>query len=341
MKVLIAGGAGYIGSTIASAYLDAGVTPIVVDNLVTGRSEFTTDRIFYEGDLGDDHLLDTIFTEHGDIYAAVLCAALINVPESVIEPMAYYENNVSKSLSFVRQLIRNRCTRLIFSSSASIYASGTTSEVTEASEIVPLSPYARTKAICEKMFEDIANAEELRVLSLRYFNPIGADPKMRTGLQMVHPSHVLGKLIEAMESGTPFSITGTDYATKDGSGVRDYVHVWDLAEAHLSALRHFDEVLCAEKRYEAINLGTGRETTVRELVDAFNAVSPRAVETIDAPRRPGDIAGSYANNEKARLLLNWTPRYSLVEGIQDSLRWFAARRTVLGEKSPVSNEWAP
>jgi UDP-glucose 4-epimerase len=330
VKVLIAGGAGYIGSTIASACLDAGITPVIIDNLETGRREFTADRIFYEGDIEDRGVIDEVFREHPDIYAVVLCAALINVPDSVMDPIAYYMDNVSKSLSLASHLIRNGCDRLIFSSSASIYGSGEMSEVDEDSVIQPLSPYARTKAICESMFEDIANAESLRVLSLRYFNPIGADPKMRTGLQLPHPGHALGKMIEAMEADTPFEITGTDYPTRDGTGIRDYVHVWDLADAHLLSLRRFDNILSSEKKYEAINLGTGCGTTVRELLDAFNQVMQTPVEAVEAIRRPGDTAGAYASNDKAKRLLGWKPNFSLVDGIRDSLRWSEVRRDVLG-----------
>jgi UDP-glucose 4-epimerase len=331
MKVLIAGGAGYIGSTIASACLDAGITPIIVDNLVTGRREFTEGRIFYEGDLEDAVLIDTIFSEHDEIFAAILCAALISVPESVHEPIAYYDNNVSKCLKFVSHLIRHHCRRLIFSSSASIYSSEAGCEVSESSLIGPQSPYARTKSTCESMLVDIADAGDLRVLSLRYFNPIGADPKMRTGLQLAHPTHALGRIIEATETGTRFGITGTDYPTRDGPGIRDYVHVWDLAEAHLSALNCFNEILNSETNHQAINLGTGRGTTVKELIEAFNVVSKSPVLTFETSRRAGDVAGSYASNEKARTLLNWFPRLTLVEGIQDSLRWSEIRPTLLGE----------
>jgi UDP-glucose 4-epimerase len=331
VKVLIAGGAGYIGSTIASACLDSGITPIIVDNLVTGRREFATGRIFYEGDVNDGSLIDGVFSEHVDIYAAIHCAALINVPDSVVEPITYYTNNVSKSLCFASHLIRNGCTRFIFSSSASVYASGEAYEVNESSAIYPLSPYARSKATCEIILKDIANAGDLRVLSLRYFNPIGADPKMRTGLQLAHPTHALGKIIEATEIGETFGITGTDYPTRDGSGIRDYVHVWDLAEAHLTALQRFDNILHSETMYEVINLGTGRGTTVKELIETFNVVSKRPVTTFEAPRRPGDNAGSFASNAKAQSLLNWSPRFSLVEGIEDSLRWSEVRQAVLGD----------
>ena len=184
MKVLIAGGAGYIGSTVASACLDAGISPVILDNLVTGRREFTSGRTFYEGDIADGPLVDRIFAEHADIGAVVHCAALIVVPDSVADPVGYYRANVTKGLEFTAHLLRNGCGRLIFSSSAAIYRAGADLSVDEDSAIDPQSPYARTKAVCEAMFADIAATQPLRLLSLRYFNPIGADPKMRTGLQL-------------------------------------------------------------------------------------------------------------------------------------------------------------
>lgn len=331
MKVLIAGGAGYIGSTVSSACLDSGITPIIVDNLVTGRREFTRGRTFYEGGIEDGALIDRVFNDNSDIYATVLCAALINVPESMNEPTEYYRANVSNGLSFVSHLIRNDCSRLIFSSSASVYRAGSASEVNEKSELEPLSPYARSKVACEWMYEDIANASSLRVLSLRYFNPIGADPQLRTGLQLVRPSHALGKMITAMEEGIPFEITGTDYSTKDGTGVRDYVHIWDLAAAHVLALKNFDEVFSSNKHHEVINLGTGRGTTVRELVEAFNAVVDTPLSVTESPRRPGDNAGAYASCMKAERYLGWTAHRSLSDGIRDSLRWAAVRSDRLGE----------
>jgi UDP-glucose 4-epimerase len=330
VKVLITGGAGYIGSTIASACLDAGITPVIVDNLVTGRREFIGDRDFYEGDIADGALLDKIFAEHPDIEAVVHCAALIVVPESVADPVRYYEWNVTKSLEMLRHLLRNGCHRLLFSSSAAIYQASEGGSVDESSPIVPLSPYGRTKAVCEGMFADIAAGTSLRVLSLRYFNPIGCDPQLRSGLQLRYPTHALGKLIQAHKSGEPFQITGTDYPTRDGSGIRDYVHVFDLATAHLAALRSFDGVLGAATSL-AINLGTGTGTTVRELVTAFNHVVESPVTVVEAPRRPGDPAGAYTRTDRARRLLGWEARHSLAEGIRDSLRWAEVRDTFLGE----------
>ncbi|MFJ9522003.1 UDP-glucose 4-epimerase GalE [Kitasatospora sp. NPDC101801] len=329
MKVLISGGAGYIGSTVASACLDAGITPVVLDNLVTGRREFVTGRAFYEGDIADGALVDRIFAEHPEIEAVVHCAALIVVPDSVGDPIGYYRANVAKSLDFVGHLIRNGCEKMIFSSSGSIYLPGADFSVDEHSGISPQSPYARTKAVCEGMFADIAATQPIRILSLRYFNPIGADPQLRTGLQLRRPSHALGKLIEAQEAGVPFQITGTDWPTRDGSGIRDYVHVWDLATAHVAALQHFDRAL-EEQQSSVINLGTGTGTTVTELAAAFNDVVDQPVSLVETGPRPGDVAGAFTRSDRSKRLLDWEPRFSIEEGIRDSLRWAEVRDERLG-----------
>ncbi|GAA4593307.1 UDP-glucose 4-epimerase [Actinoplanes octamycinicus] len=328
MKVLIAGGAGFIGSTIASCLLDAGHQPVILDNLVTGRREFCEGRPFYEGDIADPAVLDRIFDEHPDITAVVHCAALIVVPESVERPVHYYRENVAKTLEFVDHLIGKGVTRLLFSSSASIYEPGEDFTVDESSHLTALSPYARTKLIVEQMLGDITAATPLRVLSLRYFNPIGADPKMRTGLQLPAPSHALGKLIEAYRAERPFPVTGVDYPTRDGSGIRDYVHVWDLAGAHLRALEVFDG-LFEDQNSLAINLGTGTGTTVLEFVEAFNQVADRPVAIEHAPRRPGDSAGAYTRSTRAADLLGWRAEHSVADGIRDSLNWFAQRDRIL------------
>ncbi|WP_025618396.1 UDP-glucose 4-epimerase GalE [Salinispora cortesiana] len=331
MKVLIAGGAGFIGSTIASACLDTGITPVILDNLSTGRAEFVKDRIFYRGDIADRSLIDRIFAEHPEIEAAVHCAALIVVPESVAHPLRYYQENVGKSIDFLSALVANECERFLFSSSAAIYQPGEDFAVDEASPISGTSPYAESKAMVERVLADAAHAYPLRVLSLRYFNPVGADPKMRTGLQVARPSHVLGKMIEAARTGAPFQVTGADWPTRDGSGIRDYVHVWDLAQAHVEALRRFDTVIDGSQRpYQVINLGTGNGTTVRELLDAFTAVLGRPIPTVTAPRRPGDSAGTYTRSDRARRLLEWEPTLSLKEGLQHSLSWAELRDEVLG-----------
>jgi UDP-glucose 4-epimerase len=332
MKVLITGGAGYIGSTIASACSDARITPVILDSLVTGRREFAAGSAFYQGDMADGPLIDRIFAEHPGIGAVIHCAALVVVPDSVSDPVRYYRANVSGSLELATHLLRNGCGRLIFSSSAAIYRASADLSVDEDSPVDPQSPYARTKAVCEAMLADIAASQPLRVLSLRYFNPIGADPKMRTGLQARHPTHALGKLIQAHEQGVPFQITGTNWPTRDGSGLRDYIHVWDLATAHVAALTRFDVL---PGPVTAINLGSGTGTTVRELVAAFNRVADRPVETREAGPRPGDVAGAYTRVARAGRLLGWRAQYDVTEGIRHSLQWAAIRDQILGgQKTP-------
>ena len=326
MKVLIAGGAGYVGSTIASACLDAGIGVVIVDSLVTGRREFVSDREFYEGDIADGPLVDRIFAGHRDIYAVIHCAAMIVVSDSVADPVGYYRANVAKSLDFVTHLLRNGCERLIFSSTAAIYRASEDLTVDEDTPIQPSSPYGHSKAMCEAIFADIASARSLHVLSLRYFNPIGADPKMRTGLQVRRPTHALGAMIRAHDESAPFLITGTDYPTRDGSGIRDYIHIWDLAAAHLAALRRFDALPGPAL---AINLGTGQGTTVRDLLDAFNRAVEYPVRAREAARRPGDVAGAYTRIDRAKRLLGWVPQYDLDDGIRHSLQWAAIRDEIL------------
>ncbi|GAB1694486.1 UDP-glucose 4-epimerase GalE [Krasilnikovia sp. M28-CT-15] len=329
MKVLIAGGAGFIGSTIASCLLDAGHHPVILDNLVTGRREFCTGRSFYQGDIADPEVLDRIFADHPDIEAVVHCAALIVVPESVDHPIRYYRENVAKTLELVDRLIGKGVTRFVFSSSASIYEPGEDFSVHEDSAVSAQSPYARTKLVVEQMLTDIAAATGLRVLSLRYFNPIGADPKMRTGLQLPAPSHALGKLVAAYRAGRPFPVTGLDYPTRDGSGIRDYVHVWDLAGAHVRAVELFDTLFADDTRYQVINLGTGTGTTVLEFVEAFNQVVDTPVEIEPAPRRPGDSVGAFTRSTRAADLLGWRAEHTVADGIRDSLAWVEQRDRVL------------
>jgi UDP-glucose 4-epimerase len=333
VKVLVAGGAGFIGSTVASACLDDGLQPVVLDNLCTGRVEFTRDRIFYQGDIADGPLVDRIFAEHPEIGAVVHAAALIVVPESVAQPLRYYRENVAKSIDFIDHVLRNGCHRYLFSSSAAIYRPGDDFSVDESSPLEPTSPYARTKAMMEAILADTAAATDLRALSLRYFNPVGADPKMRTGLQIRQPTHVLGKLLTAAETGGEFLLTGVDWPTRDGSGIRDYIHVWDLAQAHVRALRRFDEILPSggERHHDMLNLGTGEGTTVREFVAAFRQVVERPLRVRETGPRPGDSAGSYTRSARARALLDWKPELSVADGIRHSLRWSHLRDTVLGD----------
>jgi UDP-glucose 4-epimerase len=332
MKVLVTGGAGYIGSTICSALLDAGHTPVILDSLIVGKEEFTRGRIFYKNDIADEAALERIFTEHPDIYATIHCAALIIVPESVAKPYEYYHENVAKSLELFRVLNRLGCHRVVFSSSASLYDTVPGFMVTEDAPLRPSSPYARTKFMMEMILQDFCRTYDLRAIALRYFNPIGADPQMRSGLHIKSPSLVLGKMVAAARGEQPaFEITGTNWTTRDGTGIRDYVHVWDLAQAHLMAVAQFDQVFekLDGERYCVMNLGTGEGVTVRELLAAFEKVYGQAIPKVEKPPRPGDVAGAYANLDKAKRLLGWTPQLSIEQGIADALKWAEVRTRIL------------
>ncbi|GAA1686592.1 UDP-glucose 4-epimerase GalE [Microcella alkalica] len=321
MTVLITGGAGFIGSTVATACRDAGLQTVVLDDLSTGVRAFTTEGAFYEGDVADGALIDRIVAEHPGIDIVIHCAAKIIVPQSVEQPVDYYENNVGKGIDLLRHLRRNGIERVVFSSSASIYRASEDFAVDEQSAIEPLSPYAATKAMFEAILRDAALAGDVHALSLRYFNPIGADPRLRTGLQLAEPSHALGRLIRLNEEGKPFTITGVDWPTRDGTGIRDYIHVWDLARAHVAAVQRFDAVAASEGPAAVINLGTGEGVTVRELVAAFERVVGEPIATIDLPPRSGDSAGVYTRSERARELLGWRAELDLEQGIRDALAW--------------------
>lgn len=321
MKVLITGGAGYIGSTIGTACIEAGHEVVLLDDLSTGLRLFGDGRDLFEGDIGDPGVFDRLVARHPDIDAVIHCAARTVVPESVADPLGYYEVNVGKTILLLQRLRDAGIRRLVFSSSASVYAGDDGGGVDESGALAPSSPYATTKAMVEQILMDSAAAGDLRAVALRYFNPIGADPALRTGLQNPVPSHALGQILTANAKGVPFKITGTDWATRDGSGLRDYVHVWDLALAHVAAVERFDEVVTVDNPFVVINLGSGDGVTVRELVAAFERVTGARLEVEEAPRRPGDQAGAFAVVDRAADLLGWRALRSIDDGVRDAIAW--------------------
>ncbi len=334
MKILITGGAGYIGSTICSALEDHGHTPIILDSLVTGREEFTRGKTFYKADIADQDAVRQVFAEHPDIFATIHCAALIVVPESVSRPYDYYRENVVKSMDFFYQLSQLGYPRVVFSSSAAIYDVVPGFMVTEESPLKPNSPYSRTKYMMEMILQDFTRAYNLQGIALRYFNPIGADPQMRSGMHIKTPSHILGKLVSVALGEEPvFNITGVDWPTRDGTGVRDYIHVWDLALAHVKAVEKFDSVIQSASDpaapYVVINLGTGKGVTVREMVTAFEKVYGQEINKQERPPRPGDVAGAFANANKALDLLGWEAKLTIEDGISDALKWGEIRDGIL------------
>lgn len=336
MKVLITGGAGYVGSTIASCCADAGHRPVVLDDLSQGLRAFGERFPFYCGDIADEALLGTVFAKHPDIEAVVHCAARNVVPESIADPLGYYEDNVAKAIPFLRSILASRCRRVVFSSTAALYAPGPDLVVDEGSPIDPRVPYAASKSMLERILRDVCAATDLAALSLRYFNPLGADPLLRSGLQLASPTHALGKIIEAHRTHQPFTVTGTDWPTRDGSGLRDYVHVWDLARAHVAALERFPSVLAAAgDRFDVVNLGSGSGTTVYELVAAFRAATGADLAVVAGPPRPGDLAGCSTRTDKAAALLGWRARLTLGESVRDALAWSELLPSILdGSASP-------
>jgi UDP-glucose 4-epimerase len=328
VEILITGGAGWIGSTVAWACRDAGIEPVILDNLRTGRRELAAAFPLYVGDIADRELLERVMHEHPGIAVIVHCAASTSVPESTEQPLEYWANNVAGTVNLLRNAVDLGVTRVVFSSTAAIYAPSDDGSVSESSQLAPSSPYARTKAAVEQVLVDAAAAGTLKALSLRYFNPVGADPQLRTGQSVAEPSHVLGRILSAHRSGGRFTITGTDWPTRDGTGLRDYVHVWDLALAHVAALQRFDTVV-APDGHRVLNLGSGKGTTVRELVTAVEAAAG-PFDVVDGPRRAGDVAGAWARCDRAKDLLAWTPTLDLEQGVADALRWDVRRREILG-----------
>ncbi len=332
MKVLVTGGAGYIGSTTAKALEEAGHVPVVLDSLLSGPRAFVRDRIFYEGDIADRALVSRVVEEHPDLDCTIHMAARIIVPESVEQPYLYYRDNVAGSLELFDQLAALGKPRVLFSSSASIYATVEGFEVTEQSPLAPGSPYARTKAMMESILIDMAAATDLRAIILRYFNPIGSDPDLQSGVYVREPSHVLGQLVLAAQGlKDHFTITGTDHPTRDGTGIRDYVHVWDLAKAHVAAVERFDQALAQQDATSLVlNVGTGSGVTVRELVTAFEKVYGAEVPVREAPPRPGDAVGAYANVDEVHRVLGWSAALGIEDAIASALAWGRRRKEVLG-----------
>jgi UDP-glucose 4-epimerase len=324
-KVVVTGGAGYIGSTVCSALSDAGHVPIIWDSLVTGQPLFARNHAFYQGDIASAEVLDAILRDHPEANTVIHCAARIIVPESMSNPHLYYLENVTKSLALFENLRLRGKDRIVFSSSASVYAQKENFAVSEDDRRDPKSPYARTKAMMEDILFDYFHAYGTKSIILRYFNPIGADPEMRSGPFVPNPSHLLGRLVQTASGKLPvFGITGCDWPTRDGSGIRDYIHVWDLAQAHVRAVERFDSVTArVPAACPVINLGTGSGVTVKEFVNAFERVLGRAVNKQEDAARPGDNAGCYTVTTRARDLLGWSVQKGIEQGIADALKWDA------------------
>lgn len=331
LSVLVTGGAGYIGSHAVLALVDAGWPVAVIDDLSTGFRWAVPEGVpFYEGDVEDAALLARIFAEQGT-RAVMHFAGSIVVPESVTDPLKYYHNNTVKSRALIAAAVAAGVPHFIFSSTAATYGTPEVSPVTEETPRLPINPYGTSKLMTELMLADVANAYPLNYCALRYFNVAGADPQGRTGQSTAGATHLIKVAVEAaLGKRDHVDVFGTDYATPDGTGVRDYIHVSDLAAAHVLAL----EALIAEPgRSLTMNCGYGRGFSVLEVLDAVERATGVAIARRMAPRRPGDSGSLISDNARIRATLPWVPRHADLDEIVGHA--FAWERKLAGIARPA------
>ena len=318
--VLVTGGAGYIGSHAVLALLDAGWPVAVIDNLTTGFAWAVPAGVpFYHGDIEDAALLARIFAEQGTV-AVMHFAGSIIVPESVENPLKYYHNNTAKSRALIAAVVAAGLKHFIFSSTAATYGIPEKSPVSEDCPRLPINPYGMSKLMTETMLADVAAAHPLNYCALRYFNVAGADPRARTGQSTAGATHLIKVAVEAaLGKRSHVEVFGTDYATPDGTGVRDYIHVSDLAAAHVLAL----EVLIADPAESlTMNAGYGRGFSVLEVLDAVDRVTNLTIERKLSPRRAGDPDALISDNAKIKATLPWVPKYADLDVIvSHALQW--------------------
>jgi UDP-glucose 4-epimerase len=319
MTVLVTGGAGYIGSHMVLALAEAGESVVVIDNLSTGFSTSLPEGVpLFIGDAADENLVEGVIAAHG-VESIVHFAGSVVVPDSMRDPLAYYRNNTMTTRSLLNAAVKCGVSRFIFSSTAAVYGNPERMPVTEDAPTRPLSPYGSSKLMTEIMLHDVAAAHGMNYVVLRYFNVAGADPQARIGLSTAGATHLLKIAVEAATGQrAKIDVYGTDYPTPDGSCVRDFIHVSDLAQAHRSALSY----LRSGGQSTTLNCGYGRGYSVLETIEAVRRVSGRNFAVQTAPRRPGDIMTMIADTSRIVTTLDWTPQYADLETIAaHALAW--------------------
>jgi len=306
MSVLVTGGAGYIGSHMVLALVEAGESVVVIDNLSTGFSAALPEGVpLFIGDAGDENLVDGVIANH-DVDAIIHFAGSVVVPDSMRDPLGYYRNNTLTTRSLLAAAVRGNVRRFIFSSTAAVYGNPDHMPVAEDAPTRPLSPYGASKLMSEIMLHDTAAAHDLNFVVLRYFNVAGADPLARIGLATVGATHLLKIAVEAATGQrAKIDVFGTDYPTPDGSCIRDFIHVTDLVQAHRAALAYLRDGGSST----TLNCGYGRGYSVLETIEAVRRVAGYNFAVQYAPRRAGDIMTMIADTSRLRATLDWTPQY--------------------------------
>jgi UDP-arabinose 4-epimerase len=323
MNVLVTGGAGYIGSHTAKALAAAGHTPVVVDNLMFGHPWAVQWGPFERGDLGDAAFVEGVFDRHG-IDAVVHFAANAYVGESMTEPRKYFRNNTFNTLNLLDTMVARRVMRFVFSSTCATYGLPLRVPIDETHPQAPVNPYGESKLFVERILHWYGHAYGLRSVPLRYFNAAGADPEGAIGEDHEPETHLIPLVIgAALGTRPPVGVFGTDYPTPDGTAIRDYIHVMDLADAHVRALGY----LVRGGESTALNLGTGRGHSVREVIETVEKVGGRKVPAVSSPRRAGDPPQLVADAKRAADVLEWTPHFpELSTIIEHAWRWHTTTR---------------
>lgn len=320
MTILVTGGAGYIGSHVVSLLGDLGEDILILDNLSTGRRENILHGTLIVGDIEDQTILDKIFTEY-KISAVMHFAASIIVSESVSDPGLYYKNNTSNAVKLINTCIKYNVKKFIFSSTAAVYGFSDTGLASEKTATNPLSPYGRSKLMTEWVLEDIAKAHEFSYIALRYFNVAGASKTGKIGHSTPKATHLLKAAAEtAVNKRESMCIYGNDYPTPDGTCVRDYIHVDDLAMAHIDALRYLNNSDISQ----VLNCGYGRGFSVKEVLDTVEAYTHKKLKIEIAPRRQGDAVVLISEAQKIRDILGWSPKFDdLSYIVKSAIEWEA------------------
>jgi len=318
--VLVAGGAGYVGSHTCMQLSEAGFLPVTFDNLTNGHREFVQWGPLEEGDIRDAQTVTEAFRKHRPI-AVLHLAGLIDVGESIRDPQSFYDNNVAGSVTLFGAALAAGIKSIVFSSTCATYGSPEHMPIREHHPQHPINPYGRTKLVAEQALADLDSYAAVRSVVLRYFNAAGADPLGRIGERHQPETHAIPLALQtAMGLRGSFSIFGEDYSTPDGTAIRDYVHVCDLARAHVLALQY----LLNGGRSESMNLGTGCGISVRQLINAIEQETGFALNTVVSPRRDGDAPMLVADNAKANDILGWSPRYNIRDIISSAYYWHQA-----------------